>query len=52
MRRYTYFELSMNSDNHYYAIITLKSGHEFYLGGFRSRSTAYRHAKKHPLQGN
>lgn len=48
---YTYFELSMNTDCHYYAVITLKNGHQFYVSGFKSRSAAYRHAKKHPLQG-
>lgn len=47
---YTYFELSASTDFHYYAVVTLRSGHQFYIGGFRSRSAAYRAAKRHPLQ--
>lgn len=50
-QQWTYFELSPTTDYHYYAVITTASGHTFYVSGFKSRSAAYRYAKKHPCQG-
>lgn len=47
---YTYLERSASAGCQYYAIVTLRSGHTYYIGGFTSRSSAYRAAKKHPEQ--
>ena len=38
---YTYYE-----SGHYYAVITLPNGHTYYSGAFKSRSAAYRYAKR------
>jgi hypothetical protein len=33
-------------DRHYYAIISIPGGHEYYSGAFKSRSAAYRYSVK------
>lgn len=45
-RTLTYFELSTTTDNHYYGVLELKSGHTTYIGPFFCRSTARRKALK------
>jgi len=33
-------------DGRYYAVIVLPGGHEYYSGGFRSKSSSYRYSVK------